>query len=684
MSNDPAAVEQAGPNPANVPVPVSMPAPLAGSEPGRPRVSVIMPTFEQAAFIGRALDSLQAQTVAEWEAIVVDDGSADDTAAALAPWLRDPRIRCLGLARNGGLGPALNTGLDAAHAPLLAYLPSDDVFYREHLDELVALLDATAGAVLAHSGVRHHYNRHAADVIAGSCLQLVQCMHRRVGLRWTERAELESDDLDRLFWTRLRALGGVTASGRVSCEWVDHPAQRHKLMREPGGGINPFRQRYRVGTPLRFHSTTGNAIDELTQYAHLRGMPPRAPPAEPGAEDGHGKGQGSLRIVLAGELAYHADRVLALEALGHRLYGLWMREPGWYNTVGPLPFGHVEDLPHDDWRAALARIEPDLIYAQLNWQAVPFAHEVMCAARVIPGGGAGDKHGGIPFVWHFKEGPFICMEKGSWPLAAALCREADGCIWSTPELRDWFASAVPGARAGPQHVLDGDLPRREWFARTRAPQLASRSGAVHTVVPGRPIGLHPPMVAELARHDVHLHFYGDFSHGLWRDWISTTRAVAPAHLHLHAHAHVGPERWVEEFSRYDAGWLHVFESRNGGEIRRADWDDLNYPARLATLAAAGLPPIQRATPGAIVATQTLSAALGIGLFFDTIDDLARQLRDRPRMAALRSRAWDARLRFCFDEHVPALLTFFRDVIARKHVVRPPSLITEGMSDEYGR
>ena len=52
-----------------------------------------------------------------------------------------------------------------------------------------------------------------------------------------------------------------------------------------------------------------------------------------------------LKILLVGELAYNAERVLALEERGHKLYGLWTPEPYWWNTVGPLPFGHVEDIP---------------------------------------------------------------------------------------------------------------------------------------------------------------------------------------------------------------------------------------------------------------------------------------------------------------------------------------------------
>jgi hypothetical protein len=607
-------------------------------QPYSPSVSVVVPTYEQARFIERALDSLQAQVLTDWEAVVIDDGSRDSTAEVVSAYLGDARIHYYRFPENRGLGHALNEGIAKAKAPLIAYLPSDDVYYRDHLRSLKTCLETQKGAVLACSGVRYHYNREAAGQVPEFPLQLVQCMHRKMPVRWVERAELESDDLERLYWSLLRSLGAFAESGSLTCEWVSHPMQRHKIMQEPEGGINTFRSHYRIKEPLRFHTSVGHRIDEVDHYRKMRERPD-TPPADNG-----------LKILLVGELAYNAERVLALEEQGHKLYGLWMQNPYWYNAVGPMPFGHVEDLPRDNWREAVKQVQPDVIYALLNWQAVPFAHEVLMATR------------GIPFVWHFKEGPFICLEKGTWPQLIDLHRCSEGQIFSSPEMRDWFDTIIPGLSLDkPTHVLDGDLPKRDWFDQPRVPLRSASEGDIHTVSPGRPIGLHPHHVAELASHGIHLHFYGEITQGQWLQWIEKTRVVAPGYLHLHPN--VDQSHWTAEFSQYDAGWLHLFKSSNGGEIRRANWDDLNYPARLSTLAVAGLPMLQKANEDALVATRTLAKQLGIGIFFDTVDELAAQLRDCKQLRATRERVWQQRHLFTFDHHVPELVDFFRLVIA---------------------
>jgi hypothetical protein len=184
---------------------------------------------------------------------------------------------------------------------------------------------------------------------------------------------------------------------------------------------------------------------------------------------------------------------------------------------------------------------------------------------------------------------------------------------------------------------------------------------LHTVVPGRPIGLRPETVAELAAYGIHLHFYGDFTHGQWQAWIERTRGLAPRHLHLHAN--VDQDAWVSEFSQYDAGWLHGFQSHNGGDLRRADWDDLNVPARMATLGVAGLPMLQRDNTGSRVAIQTLGRERDLSVFYTSIPDLAAQLTDRERLDQIRDSVWRQREIFAFDTHADALIAFFRQVIA---------------------
>lgn len=88
-------------------------------------VSVIIPTYNRAHLVKRAVDSALAAMDAGDEIIVIDDGSTDQTEAALEP-VRN-RIRYLRIA-NGGAGKARNAGIDCASKPLIAFLDSDDVW----------------------------------------------------------------------------------------------------------------------------------------------------------------------------------------------------------------------------------------------------------------------------------------------------------------------------------------------------------------------------------------------------------------------------------------------------------------------------------------------------------------------------------------------------------------------------
>lgn len=91
-------------------------------------VSVIVPTYNRAYCVGRAIESVRAQIHTNWELLVVDDGSTDDTAQLITShYGDDPRIRYLHQA-NAGVSTARNTGIEAACGNFIAFLDSDDAW----------------------------------------------------------------------------------------------------------------------------------------------------------------------------------------------------------------------------------------------------------------------------------------------------------------------------------------------------------------------------------------------------------------------------------------------------------------------------------------------------------------------------------------------------------------------------
>jgi len=90
-----------------------------------PLVSIIIPTYNRAALLPRAIQSIQKQDVLEIEIIVIDDGSTDETQSMLHK-VDEPRLRCIRFPENKGIGAARFTGVEAARGGLIAFLDSDD------------------------------------------------------------------------------------------------------------------------------------------------------------------------------------------------------------------------------------------------------------------------------------------------------------------------------------------------------------------------------------------------------------------------------------------------------------------------------------------------------------------------------------------------------------------------------
>ncbi len=559
-----------------------------------PDVSVLTPCHEQAAFLSRAAASLRAQHGVSWEWVLVDDGSAEPVRVPQA--MPQGSVRLLRHDRNHGLGAACATGLAAARADVVAYLPADDVLLPGHLTDLLTAL--RGGAELAYSGVDVEGVAHLGAPDARG-LRMVQVAHRRTSVRWRTREELESDDLGRTAWSSVPDRpGAVVGTGRVSAVQTVHPGQRSAAV---AAGLNAFRRRYDVGTPLRFAAAGADAVDEHQLYADLRADPPEPVPGGP-------------HVLLVGELAYNPDRIALLAGRVGRLSGLWIDDPLGFMTVGPLPFPGVQDLPRTGWADALRRDPPEVAYCLLNWRTLPLA---LAVAEAAPW---------LPLVWHFKEAPQRCLARGDWPQLVRLWERADRVVLASAEERDWLLAALPDRRdPATVTVADGDLPRARWSAGPLSPALDG--DGVHTVCLGRPIGLTPAVVTRLGRAGVHVHLHGAPTAEAQALQAASARTV-------HVHPAVAPPDWRRALSGYDAGWLHVTTGRNGGELARASWDDLNLPARLPTLAAAGLPVLLPDRTGDVNAVDRVVGAAGIR--FGDVDDVPNLVRDRTARATARS------------------------------------------------
>jgi glycosyltransferase involved in cell wall biosynthesis len=114
-------------------------------------VTVVMPAHDAAAFVGEAIESVLAQTFADWELVVVDDGSTDRTHGVVAAY-DDPRIRLIEIEHSGLPAVARNRGLAASESRYVAFLDADDLWRPHKLARQLAVLDSRPEVGLVHTG----------------------------------------------------------------------------------------------------------------------------------------------------------------------------------------------------------------------------------------------------------------------------------------------------------------------------------------------------------------------------------------------------------------------------------------------------------------------------------------------------------------------------------------------------
>lgn len=101
-----------------------------------PLVSIITPSFNSANYISNTIDSIVSQTFVEWELLIIDDCSTDNSIEVITEWCKkDSRINLIQLLENSGAAVARNSGIEAAKGRFIAFLDSDDKWLPSKLEK---------------------------------------------------------------------------------------------------------------------------------------------------------------------------------------------------------------------------------------------------------------------------------------------------------------------------------------------------------------------------------------------------------------------------------------------------------------------------------------------------------------------------------------------------------------------
>lgn len=185
----------------------------------QPGVSVVLPVYNCPHYVGAAIESILAQTYTDFELIVVDDGSTDDTPAVLRSY-SDPRLRVVTQA-NGGAAAAANHGIELARGRYIARQDQDDMSFPTRLARQVEFLDASPACALvgtwasiwvenqptarvhAHPGdnARLQFELLFDNPIVQSSVMLRKSALDRVGVYSTDRARQPPEDFE--LWSRI-------------------------------------------------------------------------------------------------------------------------------------------------------------------------------------------------------------------------------------------------------------------------------------------------------------------------------------------------------------------------------------------------------------------------------------------------------------------------------------------------
>lgn len=142
----------------------------------KPYFSIVMATYNRAHLLPRALDSVLSQNEKDWELIVIDDGSEDNTSALIQDYLENCENINYYFQENKGFIQAKNAGIEKAKGKFISFLDSDDAYEKDHLELRKQILEKHPEIDFLHGGVRIVGQPYVPDVNnPGEKIHLSEC-----------------------------------------------------------------------------------------------------------------------------------------------------------------------------------------------------------------------------------------------------------------------------------------------------------------------------------------------------------------------------------------------------------------------------------------------------------------------------------------------------------------------------
>ena len=230
------------------------------------QVTILMPVFNGAATLGRAIGSILAQTYPHWKLLILEDGSNDNT-ITVAKSFKDNRIQVVSDGKHSGIVARLNQGIELADSPYIARMDADDVAYPERLAKQIAFLETNPAIDLVGCAIRvldkagevksdHFFPTAHAQIVARPWLKTLSVAHptwcgRTAWFKkWRYQPYLRNEDQELLF--RAAAESQYANLSEVLLDYYETPSFSKNLQARWGWIVVLWRHYAKKGHIRRF------------------------------------------------------------------------------------------------------------------------------------------------------------------------------------------------------------------------------------------------------------------------------------------------------------------------------------------------------------------------------------------------------------------------------------------------